>query len=321
MKIVIQNGELGQAGGINTYSSRLNRYFNRLNGVESEMFIQRPLCDDFDIMLIQYEPAICPPNLIQTLLKKYTQPIVITAHHNRDIAQMYNVINGFVFHSTNQIVEEPYNYTVIPHPSLVYDNLNKKDIRQSLGLPLDKKIIGTSGFIFGTGKRLPTTVKHILKQLNDDEFLYLNTSMWKGGDNGIRQDILTEVKRLGKEKQFRIDTDFVEDKELNRRLQACDLLYAYCGIGPNDKGSQSGIAADMYGSRRKLIVKNSAHYSFIGKQDKVVVGNEDAEKFADDVIDTLRNSDLNDVQDPTWLSWQEQINKYYKYLKNIRSEF
>jgi hypothetical protein len=320
MKIAIQNGELGQAGGINTYSSRLNRYLNQLNGVEANMFLENPITE-YDLILFQYEPAICPHSLIQKLLKKTTKPFIMTIHHNKGIEDLYNVINGFIFHSQNQVINNPYDYTIIPHPSLVYENLNKMKIREELGLPLDKKIIGTAGFIFGTGKNLPETVKHILKRINDDEFLYLSTSMWKAGDGGKKADILTEVKRLGKENQFRIDSDFIDDQSLNKRLQACDLLYAYCGVGPNDTGSQSGIAADMYGSRRKLIVKNSAHYSFIGNQEKVEVGREKPKEFAIDVLKTLREKDLNDVQNPEWLSWEKQIKKYYEYMARIKEMF
>jgi hypothetical protein len=320
MRVGIQNAEYGCAGGINTYSTRLERYLNILNNVEVSTFISKPV-DDYDVICIQYEPGITPPQFVESLIKKYNKPFVMTVHHNRGIESLYNIVNGFVFHSSDQIINTPYNYTIIPHPCLVFDNIDKLKIRKDLGLPLDKKIIGTAGFIFGTGKNLPETVRYILKNMNDDEFLYLSTSNWKHGDGGSRYDIMSEVKKLGKENQFRIDTDFVDDESLNARLQACDLLYAYCGVGPNDTGSQSGIAADMYGSRRKLIVKKSAHYSHIAQQDKVKVGRENPKEFAEDVIDLLRNGDLDDVQNPTQSSWDNQIIKYSYYLRKVKEMF
>ena len=151
--------------------------------------------------------------------------------------------------------------------------------------------------------------------MKDDEFLYFATSMWKGGDMGNKKVILDKVKEYGKEDNFKIDTGFVDDKTLNEKLQACDLLFAWNAL--NIPGSQSGIAADMYGSRTKMIVKDSQHYSFIGSQDKVLVGRPEPKDFIEDVLNTARNEDLTDTQDPEWLSWQKQIDNYIAYFEDF----
>jgi len=131
---------------------------------------------------------------------------------------------------------------------------------------------------------------------------------------------MKQVEETGKKDQFRMDTDFISEEDLNEKLQACDLLWTWCAVGPNDIGSQSGIAADMYGARRKLIVKDSAHYSFIGSQDKVEVGNADPKKFADDALKLLRTGKLDDVQDPEWLSWNEKAKDYLDYFQQVLGE-
>ena len=174
------------------------------------------------------------------------------------------------------------------------------------------------GFIAGTGKVLPVTVKNILSKLKDDEFLYLITPFWKGGDMGRLKQINEVVKESGKEKNFRIDTDFIADEEvLNEKMQCCDLMYAWCNVPKNAPGSQSGSAADMYGARVKLIVKDCPHYSFIGSQEGVVVGRENPDEFVEDVIKTLREEDLSKVPDPTHLSWQTMIKKYLEYFEEV----
>ena len=132
---------------------------------------------------------------------------------------------------------------------------------------------------------------------------------------GRLADIMDVVKESGKSKNFRIDTDFVVDEEvLNEKMQCCDLMYAWNNISNEQPGSQSGSAADMYGARVKLIVKRCPHYSFIGKQDKVLVGREKPEEFAEDVLEALRTEDLDDVQTVEWLSWQEQVKPYRDYF-------
>lgn len=326
-KIGIQCSSIGQRCGIATYSNRLTKYLNELkedkNGnkvdVYAYMFDIKPE-KNTDLICIQYEPGLMPPDKFQYIINKYSEPIVVTVHHTGYLESFYHTLDGFVFHSKDQANNKPWDYTVIEHPALVFPNKDKTKLRKKYGLPLDKKILGTAGFITGTGKNLPLTVSHILDNLKDDEFLYLITSFWKGGDFGRKYDIMEQVKIRGKESQFRLDTDFVPEEILNEKMQACDLLWAWCAVGPNEVGSQSGAVADMYGTRRKLIVKDSAHYSFIGDQDKVEVGRPDPKEFSEDVINVLRNSNLDDVQSPEWLSWEEKIKDYLDYFQQILGE-
>ena len=322
--VAIQNSELGQRGGINTYSTRLERYLNNTKEdnsgdkvkIKAFQFVNKPR-KKLDIINMQYEPGLIQPNKFQYLLNKFQEPLVVTAHHIGYLENFYPALDGIVLHSEDQVENKPWVYKVIPHPALVYPKKDKIKLRKKFGLPLDKKIIGTAGFITGTGKNLPLTVSEILKRLNDNEFLYLATSFWKGGDFGRKLEIENTVRELGKEKQFKMDTSFSDDETLNEKLQACDLLYAWCAVGPNDIGSQSGIAADMYGSRTKLIVKKSAHYSLISKQDKVLVGRESPDDFADDVINAIRNEDLEDVQNPEWLSWENKVKDYIDFYEDL----
>lgn len=319
MNIGIQISSMGQRCGCFTYATRLNKYLNELDDVNSKMFVEKYKNGKCDVLSIQYEPGLLPPQKLQWFLQKYTQPIVVTAHHIMGLQQLYPMIDGIVLHDKSQIVgDEPWNYTVIPHPALVYPEKDKKKLRKKYKLPANKKIIGTMGFICGTGKILPATVQHILNNLKDDEFLYLITSFWKGGDMGRLSEIMDVVKQSGKSKNFRIDTDFVVDEEiLNEKMQCCDLMYAWNNISNAQPGSQSGSAADMYGARVKLVVKQCPHYSFIGKQDKVLVGREKPEEFAEDVLEALRTEDLDDVQNPEHLSWQTLIHQYAEYFKEV----
>jgi len=320
--VAVQCESMGTRCGINTYATRLVKYLNGLDGVSSKMFVEKYKNGKPDIICVQYEPGMLPPFKLQKLLDRYkSEPLVITAHHTINLAQFLPAIDGVILHDANQM--EPsvlgnWSHAVIPHPSLVFPDKDKMELRKKYGLPLDKKIIGTMGFICGTGKILPLTVQYILEQLKEDEFLYLITSFWKGGDMGRLSEIMDVVAKSGKTNNFRIDTDFMTDESvLNEKMQCCDLLYAWNNIAKGSPGSQSGSAADMYGARRKLIVKDCPHYSFVGKQDKVIIGREQPKDFADDVIKTLRESNLDDVQDPSWLSWEEKVKDYYNYFLEI----
>jgi len=317
--IGVQCESMGTRCGIWTYSARVIKYLNKLDNTKAVGFVKKYKNGKPNVINIQYEPGMLPPNKVMRLMNKYKEPIIMTAHHTLNLEQFYPMVDGVILHDEGQIVgEKPWDYCIIPHPALVFPKKDKKKLRKKYNLPQDKKIVGTMGFICGTGKLLPYTVEEILKNLNDDEFLYLITSFWKGGDMGRLDEIKKVVKSLGKEDNFRIDTDFIVDEELlNEKMQCCNLLYAWNNVGKGSPGSQSGSAADMYGSRVKLIVKDCPHYSFIGNQDKVVVGREHPSEFAEDVINLLREGNLDDIQDPTWLSWEEQIKKYKKYFEEV----
>lgn len=324
MKIGIQNNELGTRGGINTYSMRVLRYLNQLEDVEASMFVNKCLDFEPDVVNIQYEPGMMRPNNLNSLLQSFSVPVILTGHHTLGLQPFYPMIDGVIIHDDSQITEEnkPWDYKVIPHPALVYPKKDKKKIRKQLGLPLDKKIIGTMGFICGTGKTLPLSVEKILKEIKDDEFLYLITSFWKGGDMGRLKQVMDVVKSLGKQDNFRIDTNFMTDEDLlNSKMQACDLMYCWNNNAPSNTaqsgGSQSGSAADIYGARVKMLVKDVPHFSFIGKQDKVEVGSCDLDEFIKNLFYILRFGDLTDVQDPEWLSWETQIKEYKSYMEEL----
>jgi len=319
IKVAIQCSSLGTRCGIATYSERLNKYLNQIKDVESKQFVSK-IRNGPDIISIQYEPGLMPPQNLQKLIQKYPQPIVITAHHMGVLSQFYPLIDGIVIHDKSQLngLEEPWSYKIVPHPALVFPKKDKKKLREKLGLPLDKKIIGTMGFIAGTGKKLPEIVPEILSELKDDEFLYFATSFWKGGDFGYSDKIRKVVKDMGKEGQFRLDTDFVSEETLNEKMQSCDLLFAWNKF--DHPGSNSGIAMDMVGSRTKLIVKDSPHYSFPASLKGVEVGSSDMNKFVKDIFKVLREGDLKNTPDPKPYSWEEQCKLYVEYFKEVLGE-
>ena len=312
----MQCSSLGTRCGINTYSNRLNEYLNKIDDVESVCFVKRAR-NSPHVISVQYEPGLMPPQYLQKLTNKYSQPIVVTAHHIGVLPQFYPLLDGIVLHSKSQVegLEEPWSYKVIPHPAIVYPEKGMYKMREKYGLPQDKKIMGTAGFIAGTGKKLPGIVEYLLKDLNDDEFLYLATSTWKGGDFGFEKEIENIVKDSRKEDQFRIDTDFVTEETLNEKLQCCDLLFAWNKF--DAPGSTSGIAMDMIGARRKLIVKDSPHYSFAGSVEGVEKGSRKQKQFAKDVLKVLRTKDLKKVPDPEQFSWKNLTKEYVDYFKEV----
>jgi len=320
MKIAVQCGSVGERCGIWTYSSRFIDAMNKIKGVEAFPFVSKiKRGKKFDIINIQYEPGMCPPNLLNGILQKYTEPIVVTVHHTGYLPQFYPMMDGLVFHSKNQIVGEPWDYTIIKHPALVFPEKGKDKMRKKYGIPKDKKVIGTAGFICGTGKKLPRIAEELFKDLKDDEFVYFITSFWKGGDFSNKETIQKIVKKYNiKEDQFKLDTEFVPEEILNEKMQCCDLLFSW--NNSTSAGGTSGIAMDMLGARRKVIVKDAPHYYEVSTIKGVEIGRPGEKEFVEDVFKLLRKGNLTEVPDPEPYSWDTLASKYLEYFEEIVGE-
>jgi len=317
LSVGIQCGSIGERCGIYTYSTRLKDALEK-KGIKTSMFVNK--CrEKCDVINIQYEPGLMPPQLLKNLIDRYTQPIIVTVHHTGYLPQFYDKIDGLIFHNKNQIPpgdNQPWDHVVIPHPALVFDNKDKKEMRKKYGIPEDKKVIGTAGFIAGTGKHIPEMTEYLLKEMKDDEFLYNITSFWKGGDFGYTNMVNNTVDKLNKNNNFKIDTDFIPAEILNEKMQCCDLLFTWNeSTGP---GGTSGIAMDMIGAHRKVIVKDAPHYQTAYEIDNVLKGKSDQMEFAKDVLNALRKEDLTKIADPKPYDWNvlidDMIDYYEKWL-------
>lgn len=322
MKIGVGVHNLSARCGINTYARRLCHALNAKDGAEAYLFGSVPQRGT-DVLNVQYEPGLYGGNLniLGQFIQEHPDAIVLTAHHTNGIHNFYPAVDGVILHHNSQIQEgqgKPWNATVIPHPALYYPKKDRGELRDKYGLPLDKKIVGTAGFITGTGKSLPDIVNLLLSQLNDDEFLYLITSFWKSPEMSTMRlnQINRVVRKMGKQDNFRIDTDFVKEETLNEKMQCCDLLFAWNAASSNTYGSQSGIAMDMAASYVKTIVKDVPHYATAYEIDGVVKGRDHPMAFVEDVLKVLRSSELHEnIPDLKDYSWDVLADRYIDFYE------
>jgi hypothetical protein len=338
---------LGHRCGIATYSHRFADALQH-NGHQVKLFVDKLRFFNPDIIAPQYEPGMLHPQMLIKLSQQYSDVMVPTIHHSNHIEHFSVLVDGMVLHDKSQIQPpnqlypqgqpEPYEYTIIPHPAMVYPKKDKTQLREKYKLPADKKILGTMGFIAGTGKNLPMTVNEIYHRLDKkNEFLYLNTSFHRIGDMGRLKQIEQVVGGFTKNDYIsfnkglfngnreyihwfdggRIDVSFVPDYEMNEKMQLCDLLYAYNMTSPQTYGSTSGIAMDMLGSGVKTIVKNTPHFK-TATDIGAVSARRQPDLFADDVINLLRNDDeLKNIPDVSKYSWDNLVNEFVTYYESL----
>jgi hypothetical protein len=317
----IQCGSIGQRCGIYTYSQRLEKYLNK-NDIDTIMFDERipKGMGKADIINIQYEPGMCQPQKLNMLLNRFKKkPIVATTHHSGIIDNFYDRIDGLIFHDetqvrTNPIHGPPWDHIIIPHPALIYPKKDKNELRKKYGLPIDKKILGTAGFICGTGKELDFMLDNLLGKINSKEFIYFPTSNWKAGDMGLTKLINSIAKKYNREDNFKLDTEFVPPEVLNEKMQCCDFMFSWNNsVAP---GSNSGVAMDMLGAHVRVIVKDVPHYHTPAMIPGVLTGRQSIPDFAFDTIKAFRKEDLTQVPKIDDYSWDKLIHKYIEYFED-----
>ena len=263
-----------------------------------------------------------PVQDIKRLLAYLQKPTVIE-HHNTMFSKMVDGdANGNIFHAPWNIPNGwMSDFKIIPTPCLVFPNKDKYKLREKYGLPVDAKILGTGGFMFGHWKRWLDLTHTILKKLEDNEFLYLATSPWIEGDGGTVKAIRKLARKLGKQDQLKVEEEFVDDVTLNERFQCCDLLFVWNGtIERNWIFSTSGIGGDLYGARRRLVIQDVPHYKLIAGKKGVVVAPFELEPFVARLLEELRTGNLDETTEPEWLSWDNIVRNFIDYFKEILEE-
>lgn len=149
---------------------------------------------------------------------------------------------------------------VLGHPAWTAAQLRPRaEVRQELGLPLDKLILGSSGLL-RRNREFPRLLGALLpRAVARGWFIYLPTSRWRVADLAT-ETTLSALERRHPE-TFRFETSFKEPAELNARLQACDLLWNWT----NTKATRyaSGTVADQYASGSRLLVSSRPQHDAV----------------------------------------------------------
>ena len=248
--------------GINEYSKGLNQQI-RLAGVP----VTEMLLHDTSFLASAPAGAEILVHLEPSLLSQGFDQALHTAHqHQAKIVGCFhycdpNFFRRFVDYTDTLITHRDYGIT---HPKLqiaplacpVFHPASRAELRQKHGLPENKKILTTLGFLTAW-KRIPETVQRLLPEVErQGALLQLLCPTHYSGDPTRETAKLQALVRDRTSVLWK--SEFIPEQEMLERTAASDLGFAYHG---ENTGSCSAANKMFVAARCPLLLTSSNHDS------------------------------------------------------------
>lgn len=147
----------------------------------------------------------------------------------------------------NSIVRRPnYEATVIPtFNAFKIKNMSYAEARETLGIPLDKKVLLFFGFV-----REYKGLKHLIKAMPEIVKADGGVCLMIVGEFGEDKDeYMSLIKNSGVESNITVVDGYIPDSGIEKYFAACDLVAL-----PYESATQSGIVQIAYGFEKPVIV-------------------------------------------------------------------
>jgi hypothetical protein len=270
--------------------------------------------DRADVVLVQHEWAIVRTEELRNFCAQSRIPVVLFPHTG-DAAAWRDHVQGFVFMGES-VVSNPGEVPALrlEHPGYHSGPLaSRTELKKEFGYEWASAVLGSSGFLteprhFGkaVAALLPAAIENnwlitLIAAPHFNSPCHLFTDI----------DALAETER----RHFFYLKEFLPHHELNRRLQACDLLWCWTAMR-NHSGYASGVAADMYGSGTRLLLADKAQHRHVLGRPNVVPAPEDHGAFFSAVIQEANRRNFA-RHDPEPIGWDHFGARLIDFLEGV----
>ncbi len=271
--------------------------------------------DSFDLLLVHHEWDLFPDNeAFRGRCARVEKPLVLFAH-SPETEMFADVVDGYISLAEGGVVLDPPNARPVftrPHPAWIPAELeDRAELRREFDLP-DGTVLGSSGFLV-RDKRFPEILAELLPECAEhDWFVDLVTSR-----HYIAPPVVeVELDRLAQEypKHFRYGTDFIGARELNRRLQACDILW--CWSAEQSLPYGSGSISDQYASGTAVYGSGKRQHSHITRLPNATAGATELPAFVRGLIDEVHSGRF-DRHDPASIGWPQFCAACLPFLRSV----
>jgi hypothetical protein len=238
-------------------------------------------------------------------------PLVIVAHERLSDTEA-SLADGIVG-LCEGVVPAGRSAVIIAHPAHVPDRLYPRDeLRKRYRLPKDAYVLGTSGFL-----RFEREFDRIAEMLlplaaRHGWFVFLCVSPWRTPSPGLVERLAClEREQPG---LFRLEYQHIDEAELNRRLQACDLLW--CWTRASSRPYASGVVSTHYASGTRMIVARKPQHQHVLDLPNVVAAADTFEDFVEDVC-TEAVGRSRERHAPWPVSWDRAVAQLRPYLVSL----
>lgn len=235
--------------------------------------------------LIHVEPSLLNPdfdNALASSLQRGAYVALCFHYLDEPIYQRFkNRAHAMVRHR-DYGVGDPRMHEV-PLGCPVFDPpANKRELREKYGLPLDKKVLTTVGFL-APWKKIPDLTQALLSKLAPNEHLQLICPAHFSGESHQEWHRLNSVTNGSERVTW--TSQFVPQQELLERVAASDLGFVFHAV---NTGSCSAATKPFVSARCPVVITNSNHASDV-REGAYRAPTMDLHGFADAVIGVARN--------------------------------
>lgn len=299
----------GPTCGIALFADNLESHLQRAGVDVTTTATLEPLCDA-DVVLLHFHEELLSCAQAVAVASASPGAAVLFAHSDQTSA-LRPYFDGFIAMCPGMIPPAATSAHVFPHPAISTTRLEDRSmLRREFGLPLDRRIVGTSGFL-KFERQFPEVLARLLPAARELGWVVqLMTSPWRLDSPGL----VEHLEHLAREASdhFRFEHGFLDAPTLNRRLQACNLLW--CWTEAPSSPYASGVASDQYASGTRLIAADKLQHQHVLCLPNTIVGASELSSFLDDLIAEMR-SGFDMRHDPSVISWEHCIDGIAEFLR------
>jgi hypothetical protein len=311
MKVLQISKTLGADCGISLFAGQLRAHLRRA-GIVIETVDGLTAGDCADLILLQHHPELFADAEVVTLSKSTQVPFVIFAHTPIGDALTEHV-DAFISLCPGMIGPTSKPSYVFPHPAWVPSQLeDRPSLRREFGLPTNRYIVGTNGFLKFERQFVEIITPLLHQARRNGWFIELITSPWRLHSPGLIAAL--ESLRGVNPGCFRFEHAFLDPQILNRRLQACDLLW--CWTAEPSSAYASGVVSDQYASGTRIVAADKQQHQHVVRLPNVVSAPAQfgpfVERLAAEICAASRQR-----HDPTLVAWDHFVPPLAAFLRKI----
>jgi hypothetical protein len=250
-----------------------------------------------DVVLLWFHCDLSSAEDVRVIGARSDAPVALFLH-STGAEDALDYVDGVLAMSPGLVPSGAPNPHIFPYPAALEPVQDRAVLRRRLGLPLERRVLGTCGFLRFERQFDELASRLLPKAQEKGWFVQITTSPWYVDSPGL----IDRLERLRRRypANFGIEHRHLEEVELILRMQACDLLW--CWTDAPSSPYASGVVATQYASGTRLVVADKLQHELVFGLPNVVRGPRTLERFVA-TLAAEADSDRLERHDPTPVSW------------------
>lgn len=311
MKILQISMTHGQDCGISIFAGNLQAQLKR-HGADVVTLTMLPPEVQADLVLLQHHKELMSDAKAISLVETSRSPVVLFAH-SEDVDDLCGYVDGVISMCPGIIGPTDKPFHIFPHPAWVPSHLEERgSLRREFNLPLDRFIVASNGFLKFERQYVEIIETLLPEARRNNWFIALFISPWRLDSPGLVPRL--EKIQVENPNHFSFEYSFLDTISLNRRLQACDLLWCWTKAGSSPYAS--GVISDQYGSGTRILAADKQQHRHVLGLPNTVAGPNFLTPFVDQLIAEIQ-SGIVTRHDPALISWDNHIHRIQTFFEEL----